>query len=224
MTPNLPPPLMTPNPPPSPMTPDGNARGRGGRLGASARKTLPDENVSPSEDVRRAAANNKSQPPLLEVDRLVVRYATDAGEVSAVEDVSFSLHRGEAMGLVGESGCGKTSIALSLLRLAPENTSYPSGSIRWEGVDLLGLSSEEMRRLRWAEISMVFQGAMNAWNPVYRVGHQIREAMEQHFNPRLAAGRSRPDARPAARVGRDWTPLQQTAIPTNCRAACVSGP
>ena len=141
---------------------------------------------TPTEDTRPAGAT-ESQPPLLEVDGLVVRYATDAGEVSAVEDVSFSLHRGEAMGLVGESGCGKTSIALSFLRLAPENAYYPSGSIRWDGVDLLGLSSEEMRRLRWAEISMVFQGAMNAWNPVYRVGHQIREAMDQHFDPRLTA-------------------------------------
>ncbi|MDE0267517.1 MAG: ABC transporter ATP-binding protein [Acidimicrobiaceae bacterium] len=125
--------------------------------------------------------------PLLEVDGLVVRYTTDAGDVSAVEDVSFSLSGGEAMGLVGESGCGKTSVALSLLRLAPENASYPSGSIRWEGVDILGMSSEEVRRLRWSEMSMVFQGAMNAWNPVYRVGHQIREAMDQHFEPRLTA-------------------------------------
>ena len=123
--------------------------------------------------------------PLLEVSGLVMRYDTDAGEVSAVEDVSFSLGRGEAMGLVGESGCGKTSVALSLLRLAPENARYQSGSVHWEGVDLLGLSEEQMRQHRWAEISMVFQGAMNAWNPVYRVGDQIREAMYQHFDPPL---------------------------------------
>ena len=144
--------------------------------------------------------------PLLEVDRLVVRYATDAGEVSAVDDVSFSLHPGEAMGLVGESGCGKTSIALSLLQLAPDNTSYPSGSIRWEGVDLLRLAPEEMRRRRWAEISMVFQGAMNAWNPVYRVGYQIREAMEQHSDRRLtAAEANRMLARMLGSVGLDAT-------------------
>ncbi len=124
--------------------------------------------------------------PLLEVDRLVMRYETEAGEVSAVEDVSFSLGRGESMGLVGESGCGKTSVALSLLRLAPENARYQSGSIRWEGVDLLELSDQQMQELRWAAISMVFQGAMNAWNPVYRVGKQIREAMYQHFDPPLS--------------------------------------
>ena len=124
---------------------------------------------------------------LLEVDGLVMRYDTEAGEVSAVENVSFSLRRGEAMGLVGESGCGKTSVALSLLRLAPENARYQSGSVRWEGVDLLELSDQKMREYRWAEISMVFQGAMNAWNPVYRVGDQIREAMYQHFDPPLGS-------------------------------------
>ena len=125
--------------------------------------------------------------PLLEVDGLVMRYDTEAGEVSAVENVSFSLGRGEAMGLVGESGCGKTSVALSLLRLAPDNARYQSGSVRWEGINLLELSPEQMRRRRWAEISMVFQGAMNAWNPVYRVGKQIREAMDQHFDPPLSS-------------------------------------
>ena len=128
--------------------------------------------------------------PLLEVDGLVMRYDTVAGEVSAVESVSFSLGRGEAMGLVGESGCGKTSVALSLLRLAPDNARYRSGAIRWEGVDLLELSDSQMRRYRWAEISMVFQGAMNAWNPVYRVGDQIREAMYQHFDPPLGSSQT----------------------------------
>ncbi len=126
--------------------------------------------------------------PLLEVDGLVMRYDTEAGEVSAVENVTFSLGRGEAMGLVGESGCGKTSVALSLLRLAPDNARYQGGSVRWEGVDLLDLSDQKMREFRWAEISMVFQGAMNAWNPVYRVGEQIREAMDQHFDPPLSSG------------------------------------
>ena len=123
---------------------------------------------------------------LLEVDGLVMRYDTEAGEVSAVENVSFALRRGEAMGLVGESGCGKTSVALSLLRLAPENARYQSGAVRWEGMDLLELSEQKMREYRWAEISMVFQGAMNAWNPVHRVGEQIREAMYQHFDPPLS--------------------------------------
>ena len=124
---------------------------------------------------------------LLEVDSLVMNYSTNAGTVSALKDVSFSLSSGEAMGLVGESGCGKTSLALSLMRLAPENASYLSGSIRWGGADILRMAPEQVRRLRWSEISMVFQGAMNAWNPVHRVGKQIQEAMDQHFKPRLTA-------------------------------------
>jgi len=119
--------------------------------------------------------------PLLEVDRLVMRYKIKAGEVSAVEDVSFTVHQGEAVGLVGESGCGKTSVALSLLRLLPSNAEYVSGEIRLSGEDLLFLSNEEMRQRRWKEISMVFQGAMNSWNPVYRVGDQIRETLDTHY-------------------------------------------
>ncbi len=124
--------------------------------------------------------------PLLEVDHLVMNYTTEKGDVSAIQDVSFTLHQGEALGLVGESGCGKTSIAMSLLQLAADNARYDSGEIRLEGTNLLALSAEEMRQRRWNDISMVFQGAMNAWNPVYKVGDQIREAMDLHFNPRLS--------------------------------------
>ena len=119
--------------------------------------------------------------PLLEVDRLVMHYKIKAGEVSAVEDVSFTVHEGEAVGLVGESGCGKTSIALSLLRLLPSNAEFISGEIRLNGEDLLYLSPEEMRQRRWKDIAMVFQGAMNSWNPVYRVGDQIRETLDTHY-------------------------------------------
>ncbi len=127
-----------------------------------------------------------SSPPLLEVDRLVMHYVTEKGEVSAVEDVSFSLRKGEALGLVGESGCGKTSIAMSLLRLQADNAVFKSGEIRLNGENLLALPEDEMRRHRWKDIAMVFQGAMNAWNPVYRVGDQIREALDLHFRPRLS--------------------------------------
>jgi peptide/nickel transport system ATP-binding protein len=128
--------------------------------------------------------------PLLEVDHLVMNYKTEKGDVSAVEDVTFTLHSGESLGLVGESGCGKTSIAMSLLRLGADNAVFKSGEIRLEGTNLLALSEEEMRQRRWNDISMVFQGAMNAWNPVYRVGDQIREAMDLHFRPRLSTAES----------------------------------
>lgn len=119
--------------------------------------------------------------PILEVDHLVMHYEVSQGSISAIEDVSFTLARGESMGLVGESGCGKTSVAMSLLRLASDNAVYKSGEIRLFGQNILDLSEEEMRKRRWNDISMVFQGAMNAWNPVYKVYDQIKEAMELHF-------------------------------------------
>ena len=117
---------------------------------------------------------------VLKVEDLTMHYTTRAGEVSAVNDVSFSLKRGQAMGLVGESGCGKTSIAFSLLRLLPENAVIKSGKIFLNGMDLVPLKEKEMRNIRWRHISMVFQAAMNALNPVYKVGDQIVEAMETH--------------------------------------------
>ena len=123
--------------------------------------------------------------PLLEVDGLVMRYQTKRGQVSAIEDITFTLYHGESLGLVGESGCGKTSVAMSLMGLAADNARYISGQIRLEGENLLALSEDQMRRRRWKSISMVFQGAMNSWNPVYRVGDQIREAMDLHIKPKL---------------------------------------
>jgi peptide/nickel transport system ATP-binding protein len=117
---------------------------------------------------------------VLNVKDLTMHYTTRAGEVSAVNDVSFSLEKGQSMGLVGESGCGKTSIAISLLKLLPDNAEIKSGSIYLNSTDVVPLKEEEMRRLRWSKISMVFQAAMNALNPVYKVGDQIIEAMEEH--------------------------------------------
>jgi peptide/nickel transport system ATP-binding protein len=117
---------------------------------------------------------------VLKVEDLTMHYTTRAGEVSAVNEVSFSLKRGQAMGLVGESGCGKTSIAFSLLKLLPENAVIKSGKIFLNGTDLVPLKENDMRNIRWRHISMVFQAAMNALNPVYKVGDQIVEAMETH--------------------------------------------
>jgi peptide/nickel transport system ATP-binding protein len=109
-----------------------------------------------------------------------MHYNTRAGDVSAVENVSFAMKKGEAMGLVGESGCGKTSVANSLLRLLPDNAQIKSGRIYLNGTELIGLSEEEMRKVRWKRISMVFQAAMNSLNPVYTVGDQVIEALEAH--------------------------------------------
>ena len=119
---------------------------------------------------------------VLRVEDLTMHYSTRLGTVRAVDGVSFSLHRGESLGLVGESGCGKTSVAMSLLRLLPDNATILGGRIYLDGVDLLGLSEERMRGYRWSRISMVFQAAMNSLDPVYRVGDQIIEALELHQN------------------------------------------
>ena len=131
-----------------------------------------------------AAASDRA--PLLVVDELTMHYRTADGWVSAVDGVSFALRTGEALGLVGESGCGKTSVAMSLLRLLPENAEFRGGSVHLNGVDLLDVTEDEMRTRRWSDIAMVFQGAMNAWNPVYTVYEQIREAMDTHFGGELA--------------------------------------
>lgn len=118
---------------------------------------------------------------VLEVKDLTMHYTTRKGPVFAVDDVSFGLGRGRSLGLVGESGCGKTSIAISLLKLLPGNAEIIGGEVRLNGTDLVPLSEGEIRRFRWRRISMVFQAAMNALNPVYTIEEQILEAMEQHM-------------------------------------------
>ena len=118
---------------------------------------------------------------VLAVDNLTMHYVTRAGVVRAVDGVSFSVERGQSLGLVGESGCGKSSIAITLLKLLPDNARLVSGSISLSGVDLVPLDEEQMRAYRWDRISMVFQAAMNSLDPVYRVGDQIIEALEAHY-------------------------------------------
>jgi peptide/nickel transport system ATP-binding protein len=100
--------------------------------------------------------------------------------VQAVDKVSFSLNRGESMGLVGESGCGKTSVAMGIMKLLPTNAVIVGGEILFKGENILLKEDEEIRRIRWKEISMVFQAAMNALNPVITVADQIIEAIQAH--------------------------------------------
>lgn len=180
---------------------------------------------------------------MLEVQDLTMHYTTRKGEVKAVDDVTFTLYKGEALGLVGESGCGKTSIAITLLRLLPENARFKKGhvffyrpynpqkvqrylgfpvkivqnggeaysgrlrAVRSEahllletrtngrsqeipvqadprthlGIDLVALDEPRLQEIRWKGISMIFQAAMNALNPVYKVGEQIAEAIQTHM-------------------------------------------
>lgn len=118
---------------------------------------------------------------ILTVKNLTMHYRTRLGDVSAVDDVSFDVATGQALGLVGESGCGKTSIAFSLLRLLPENGHILAGKVFLDGCDILALDEMEILRIRWRAISMIFQAAMNALDPVYPVGDQIVEALLTHF-------------------------------------------
>ncbi len=118
---------------------------------------------------------------LLEVKDLKMYYRTLRGHVRAVDSVSFSIERGKALGIAGESGCGKSSMASALLRLLPSNGAYHGGSVIMDGQDLLQMPEERFRKeIRWKRISMIFQGAMNALNPVHRVGDQIVEAIMSH--------------------------------------------
>lgn len=119
--------------------------------------------------------------PLLEVNDLTMHYQTMRGWVQAVDDVSFALEEKQSLGLAGESGCGKTSAALSILKLLPWNAKIMEGSINLEGKNILKLSEAEFRtQIRWKKVSMIFQGAMNALHPTYTVGHQIAEAILKH--------------------------------------------
>ena len=118
--------------------------------------------------------------PILEVRDLSLTYQIRQGEVKAVQDVSFQLARGHSLGLVGESGCGKSSVANCLMGLLPDNALVSGGEVLLDGQDLLTMPEETLRLNRWNRIAMVFQAAMNVLDPVYRVGQQIMEAIEAH--------------------------------------------
>jgi oligopeptide/dipeptide ABC transporter ATP-binding protein len=119
--------------------------------------------------------------PLLAVRNLVTSFRTDAGTVRAVDGVSFDVPQGGSVGLVGESGCGKSVTSLSIMRLVQGPAGkIESGEVLYEGRDVLGISEREMRSLRGRKISMVFQEPMTSLNPVYTVGSQIREVVRLH--------------------------------------------
>lgn len=122
-----------------------------------------------------------SESPLLRVRHLSTDFILPADKkvARALEDVSFDVYPGQTVGLVGESGCGKTTMLMSVLRLLPANARI-SGQVFFRDVDLLTLSERQMREHRWKDIAIVFQGAMNALNPVMRVGEQIGEAIILH--------------------------------------------
>ncbi len=122
-------------------------------------------------------------PPLLEIRDLCTYFSTPQGIVRAVDGVSLEVNQGETLGIVGESGCGKTVLSLSIMRLIPAPPGWiESGSILFNGRELLSLNSDEMRAIRGREISMIFQEPMTALNPVFKIGDQIIEVIRLHNN------------------------------------------
>lgn len=132
-------------------------------------------------------------PPILQVKNLKTYFKTDQGLAKAVDDVSFDIHGGRTLAVVGESGCGKSVTALSIMGLVPEPPGVKAGGkILFEGRDLLTLPERELRAIRGNDISMIFQEPMTSMNPVFRIGHQLSAAI------RLHRGLNKPDARAEA--------------------------
>ena len=129
---------------------------------------------------------------ILEVRNLEIRYVTDEETVYAVNDISFALQKGESIGLVGETGAGKTTTALGIMGLVPDPPGeVVAGSIMFEGKDLLQLSEKQMREIRGGKISMIFQDPMTSLNPVMTVGEQIAEVVLLHYKISKAEARKR---------------------------------
>ncbi|RYL88126.1 ABC transporter ATP-binding protein [Sporolactobacillus sp. THM19-2] len=118
---------------------------------------------------------------LLEIKNLKVHFSTEQGKVVAVDGVSFYVDSGEILGIVGESGCGKSVTSESIMRLHPEKTTKYEGEILYKGSNLLSLSLDDMRKIRGDKISMIFQDPMSSLNPVYTIGNQIAESVRLHL-------------------------------------------
>jgi oligopeptide/dipeptide ABC transporter ATP-binding protein len=129
---------------------------------------------------------------LLEIDALQVGFATEAGLVRAVDGVSLAVERSQTLGLVGESGCGKSVTASSILRLVPSPPGrYLGGAVRFDGADILSMPREALPAIRGRDIAMVFQDPMTALNPVFTIGHQLREVLALRFGLARGAARER---------------------------------
>jgi peptide/nickel transport system ATP-binding protein len=126
-----------------------------------------------------AAQSGYDVPMLLSVRDLQIAFRTPAGEARAVDGVSFDVRQAEMVGIVGESGCGKTTVARALTGVMADNARILGGSIVFTGRDILRDSPEEQRAIRWREIAFVPQSAMNSLDPVYRVEHQMREVLRR---------------------------------------------
>ena len=161
------------------------ARRASAMTGMSARQASPSQ-ASPSQaNVVEASGNGLSDggragSHLLEVRHLSVAYATDAGPVRAVEDVDLDLDGGEFLAIVGESGCGKSTLLFAIAQLLNPPAGITGGSVKFSGREMAMMSDKKLRRVRWRELSVVMQSAMNALNPVMTVGEQMRDACKTH--------------------------------------------
>ena len=160
--------------------------------------------------------------PILEVRDLAVAFATDEGVVQAVDGVSFDLRAGEILAVVGESGCGKSVTAMTLLGLTRSPNARFDGTATYKGTELLGATDEELQRVRGAEIAMIFQDPMASLNPVMKIGEQIAEQILAHneitkvAGPRPRDRAARPRRHPAGARAR------RTPTRTSSPAACAS--
>lgn len=126
----------------------------------------------------------KISQDILQIKNFSLSYKYREGKIKALDKINLSLEKGKTLGLVGESACGKTSLANAILQLLPDNAVVETGNIIFKGINLLSLSAKELRKYRWNGFSMVFQAAMNALAPVYKVGDQIMEVVQVH-NPEI---------------------------------------
>src|SRR5258708_1794733 len=120
------------------------------------------------------------RPPVLKVRNLKVYYETPKGDVLAVDGIDFDLYEGETLGLVGESGCGKSTAAMGILQLVVPPGRIVDGKVMLEGHNLIGLPDEELRQIRWIKLALIPQGAMNSLNPTMTVNAQIKDAIIAH--------------------------------------------
>ncbi len=174
--------------------------------------------------------------PILKVQDLAIAYETRKGDVQAVRNVSFDIRRGETLGIVGESGCGKSTVAFGIVNFLGRNGRITNGRIVFQGQDLVGRSEEELRRLRGDRIAMVYQDPMQALNPSLRIGEQMAEVLIVHRKMKRKEAEERciqmlqrvymPDPanvmrrypRPAAARGHRHGPAQRPRAPHHGRA------
>src|SRR5690606_8315392 len=148
------------------------------------------ERADPRDGRRRRRKGGALMSALLDIEDLVVEYVSDERSVRGADRVSFSIATGEILGLAGESGCGKSTVANAIMRLLKDPARISGGSIRFDGSDVLQMSADELRSWRWRETAMVFQSAMNSLNPVMRIADQIIDVLRTHNSMSRAAARA----------------------------------